>query len=87
MVLLRHPVEPVDDLVGHMGDGLDQGHPGVRDIVIGPLGAALLDIALGVVDELLKATVVEMGCGQGHQASLSVDAEDAEAGDSVDGIT
>ncbi len=81
MVLLRHPVEAVDDLVGHVRDGLDEGHARVRDIVVGPLGAALLDIALGVVDELLEPAVVEVGCGQGHQASLSVD------GDSVDGIT
>ncbi len=73
MVLLRHPVEAVDDLVRHVRDGLDEGDAGVRDVVVGPLGAALLDVALGVVDELLEAPVVEVGGGQGHQTSLSVD--------------
>lgn len=71
VVLLRHPVEAVDDLVGHVGDGLDEGDAGVGDVVVGPLRGALLDVALGVVDELLEAAVVEVRGGQGHQRSLS----------------
>lgn len=60
MVLLRDPVEPVDDLVGHVGDRLHEGDAGVRHVVVGPFGGALLDVALGVVDELLEAAVVEI---------------------------
>lgn len=71
MVLVGHPVEPVDDLVRHVRDRLDEGDPGVGDVVVGPLRGALLDVALGVVDELLEAAVVEVGGGQGHHRSLS----------------
>ncbi|RPK62978.1 hypothetical protein EES44_16130 [Streptomyces sp. ADI96-15] len=71
VVLVRDPVEPVHDLVGHVGDGLDEGDAGVGDVVVGPLGRPLLDVALGVVHELLEAAVVEVGGGQGHQRSLS----------------
>lgn len=71
VVLVRDPVEPVDDLVGHVGHRLDERDTGVRDVVVGPLRGALLDVALGIVDELLEAAVVEVGRGQGHQRSLS----------------
>ncbi|SCE08018.1 hypothetical protein GA0115246_110455 [Streptomyces sp. SolWspMP-sol7th] len=71
VVLLGDAIEPVDDLVGHVGHGLHEGHAGVRDVVVGPLRGALLDVALGVVHELLEAAVVEVGRGQCHQRSLS----------------
>ncbi len=71
VVLVRDAVEPVDDLVGHVGERLDERDAGVGDVVVGPLRGALLDVALGVVDELLEAAVVEVGGGQGHQRSLS----------------
>ncbi|MDQ1028086.1 hypothetical protein QF035_005668 [Streptomyces umbrinus] len=83
VVLLRHPVEPVDDLVGHVGDRLHQGDARVGDVVVGPLRGALLDVALGVVDELLEAAVVEVRGGQGHQRSLS----GAGSGSSWEGMT
>ncbi len=89
VVLLRHPVEPVHDLVRHVGDRLDEGHARVGDVVVGPLGSALLDVALGVVDELLEAPVVEVRGGQGHQRSLprcSSGAADP-SGPSWEGIT
>ncbi len=82
VVLLRDPVEPVDDLVGHVGDRLDEGDAGVGDVVVRPLRGALLDVALGVVDELLEAAVVEVGGGQCHQRSLS-----GASGSSWDGMT
>ena len=72
VVLLGDAVEPVDDLVGHVGDRLDERDAGVGHVVVGPLRGALLDVALGVVDELLEAAVVEVGGGQCHQRSLSV---------------
>ena len=34
--------------------------------MVAPLRAALLDEALGVVDEILEAAVVEVRGGQGH---------------------
>ena len=64
VVQVRDPVEPVDQLVDHLGNGLDQRHAGVGDVVVGPGRAALLDQPLGVVDEILEVPVVEVGCGQ-----------------------
>lgn len=78
VVLVRDPVEPVDELVGHVGDGFDECDAGVGDVVVGPLRGALLDVALGVVDELLEVPVVEVGGGQGHGGHTSP---------SLDGIT
>jgi hypothetical protein len=66
---LGHPVEPPQDLVGHVREGLDQRHPGVVDVVVGPLGAALLDQPLGVVDQRLERAIVEVGGGQRHDYS------------------
>ena len=67
VVAVRDAVEPVDQLVGHPGEQLDERHAGVGDVVVGPLGAALLDEPLGVVDEVLEPAVVEVGDGQRHQ--------------------
>lgn len=72
VVLLGDPVEPVDDLVGHVGDRFHEGDTGVGHVVVGPLRGAPLDVALGVVDELLEAPVVEVRGRQCHQRSLSV---------------
>ena len=66
-----HPVEPVEQLVGHPGEQLDQRHAGVGDVVVGPLRAALLDEPLGVVDEVLEAAVVEVRAGRAWQASTA----------------
>ena len=67
---LGHPVEPVEQLVGHVRERLDQRHARVVDVVIRPAGAALLHEALRVVDELLEAAVVEVGCGKRHVEAL-----------------
>ena len=61
VVALGHAVEPVEHLVGHPGEGFDQGHARIGDIVIRPFGATLLDESLGVVNEVLEATVVQVG--------------------------
>ncbi len=45
-------------------NGLDEGDAGVGDVVVAPLGAGRLDVAFGVVDELLEAAVVEVGDGK-----------------------
>ncbi len=67
---LRHPVEPVEQLVGHVRERLDQRHARVVDVVIRPAGAALLHEALRVVDELLEAAVVEVGSRKRHVEAL-----------------
>ena len=41
--------------------------PGIGHVVIGPRRAARHDHPLGVVDQFLEASVVEIGSGQGHQ--------------------
>jgi hypothetical protein len=58
--LVRDAVEPVDDHLGHPREQLDQRHPGVGDVVLGPLGAALRDPQARLVDEVLEVAVVEL---------------------------
>ena len=60
VVPVRHAVEPIDELVGHPGERLDQGHAGIGHVVVRPFGAALLDEPLRLVDEVLEATIVEV---------------------------
>ena len=62
-----YPVEPEQQLVGHVREGLDERHARVGHVVVGPLRAAAHHHPLGVVDEILESPVVEVGCGQGHQ--------------------
>ncbi len=69
VVPVGHPVEPVEQLVDHVRERLDERDPGVRHVVVGPFGRALLDVPLGLVDELLEAPVVQVGGRQGHQAA------------------
>ena len=68
--LVRDPVQPVEQRVGHVGEGLDEGDAGVGDVVVGPVGAALLHHPLGVVHEVLEAAVVEVRQGDRHQDPL-----------------
>ena len=63
-----NPVEPVDELIGHPCEGLDEGDPGIGDVVVGPLRTALLHHALGLVDEVLEASIVEVRNRQGHES-------------------
>ncbi len=71
VVAVGYPVEPVEELVGHVGERLDQGDAGVGDVVVRPLRAAPLDQPLGVVDQVLEAAVVQVGCRQRHSAYSS----------------
>ena len=64
---IRHAVEPVQQDIGHVGERFDQGHARVRHVVVGPRGAAGLNHPLGVVDQLLEASIVEIWCWQCHQ--------------------
>ena len=63
VVPVRHAVQPVDELVRHPGEGLDQRHARIGDVVVSPLGAALLDESLGLVDEVLEPTIVKIRNG------------------------
>ena len=67
VVPVRYPVQPVDELVDHLRERLDQRHAGVGDVVVGPLRAPSLDQPLGVVDQVLEPPVVELGRGQRHR--------------------
>ena len=69
VVPLRHLVEPVAELVGDGGDRLDQGHPRIVDVVVGPGRDAALDEALGVIHEILESPVVEVGRGERHRVT------------------
>ena len=69
VVPVRDPVQPVDQLVDHLGERLDQRDARVADVVVGPVGRALLHQALGVVDQRLEVAVVEVRGGQDHVSS------------------
>ena len=69
VVAVGDAVEPVDDLVRHPREQLDQRHARVGHVVVGPLGHALLDEPLGLVDQVLEPAVVEVGDRQGHGQS------------------
>jgi len=71
VVLLRNSVKPVQHLVGHPGEGLDQCDARVRHVVIGPLRAALLHEALGIVDEVLESPIVEVWDRKCHRSASS----------------
>ena len=65
-----HPIQPVDQLVDHLRERLDQRHPRVGHVVVRPFRAALLDKPFGVVDQILEMPVVEIGGGQHHDHRL-----------------
>ena len=71
VVAVGDAVDAVEELVGHPREELDQGHARVGHVVVRPLRAALLDQALGVVDEVLEAAIVQVGDRQGHRAHSS----------------
>ena len=68
---VRHPVQPVDQLVDHLRERLDQRDARVGDVVVGPLRAALLHQALGVVDEILEVAG-RRGSGRAGPSSAPV---------------
>jgi len=59
-VAFRDAVQPVENLVRHPGKGLDQRDARIGHVVISPFRAALLHEALGIVDQVLEATIVEI---------------------------
>jgi hypothetical protein len=61
-------VEPVHELVRHPGERLDERDPRVRDVVVRPFGTALLHHALGLVNEILEASIVEIWDRKGHDS-------------------
>ncbi len=67
---IRHPVQPIQQLVGHERKCLDQRDARIGDVVIGPGRAAIHHYPLGVVDQVLEPTIVEIRHRDGHQASL-----------------
>ena len=71
VVQAGHPVEPVQQLVHHMREGLDQRDAGVGDVVVRPLRTVALHQQLGLVHEILEAAVVEIRRRQGHWAPAS----------------
>ena len=73
VVPVRDPVDPVQELVRHPGEELDQGDAGVGDVVVRPLRATLLDEPFRVVDEILEAAIVQVGDRQGHRSLLRGD--------------
>jgi hypothetical protein len=78
VVLVRNPVQPVQQLVHEVGERLDQGDARVGDVVVGPFRGALLHVPLRLVDELLEPSVVQVGGGQGHQSATNSSAPSSE---------
>ena len=67
--LVRHAVEPVDRHLRHPREQLDQRDAGVRDVVLGPLGARAGDPRARLGDEILEAAIVELDLGKPHSIS------------------
>ena len=63
---VRDPVEPVQQLIGHPRERLDERDARVGDVVVGPLGTALLHHPFRLVHEVLETAVVEIGDGKCH---------------------
>ena len=55
---IRNPVEPVNELIGHVGKRLNQSDTGVGNIVIGPVWISQLHEALGLVNYILKTSII-----------------------------
>ena len=62
-------VDPVQDHLGHPGEQLDERHARIGDVVVCPLWTVPGDPALRLVDDVLEAPVVKVGCGQAHAGS------------------
>ena len=67
----RHLVQSEDQLIDHVGEGLDQCDAGVGDVVVGPFGSTLLEEAFRLIDEVLKGAIVEIGGWKAHYPSCS----------------
>ncbi len=63
---VRHPVQPIDQLIGHVSEGLDERDTRIGNVVIGPGGIAQLDQSLGLIDEVLETSIIEVGGGKRH---------------------
>ena len=66
-----HLVQSEDQLIDHVGEGLDQCDAGVGDVVVGPFGSTLLEEAFRLIDEVLKGAIVEIGGWKAHYPSCS----------------
>ena len=64
--LVRDAVDAIDEHLGHPREQLDERDPGVRHVVLGPLGAGPMDTQARLVDELLEVAVVEDDLGKRH---------------------
>ncbi len=64
IVQVGNPVHPVDQLVDHLRERLDQRHAGIGDVVIAPVRAAPLDQPLRLVHQPLEGPVVQVRRGQ-----------------------
>src|SRR5437763_3964720 len=60
VVALWDPIQSVEQLIRHPGERLDQGYARIGNVVISPFGTLLLDQALGVIDQVLEAAIVEV---------------------------
>src|SRR2546421_11530729 len=60
VVALGDPIQPVEQLIRHPGERLDQGYARIGNVVISPFRTLLLDQALGVIDQVLEAAIVEV---------------------------
>ncbi len=58
VILLRHPVQPVEKHVYHPGEKLNQCNSRVAEIVVRPFGTIERNLAPRLADNVLKFTVV-----------------------------
>ena len=60
VVAVGNTVQPVDELIDHHRERLDQRDAGIGDVVVGPRRAALLHEPPSVVHQALKGPVVKV---------------------------
>ena len=66
VVLLRHLVEPVADLLGEVGKQLDQRDAGVAVVLVGPLRRVDRDATQQLLDDGVVAQIVELRGSDRH---------------------
>ena len=67
--LVWQAIDPVGEHVGHPREQLDQRDPRIRDVLLGPFGAAPRDAHPRLGNQFLEAPIVELDLRECHAVS------------------
>ena len=56
-------IQPINNVVGHPGEQLDEGHARIADIVISPFFDVVRDAFFSAIHNILEMAVIEFGGG------------------------